>query len=96
MRTVVADRYQGKRFSRPNDLVVRSDGSIYFTDMPGATTIKEIDFNGVLLVKEERAVPLRTARKHSCVKQSAPTRKMVAAILAIYTGAPLTRRTSRG
>lgn len=30
--TVLADRYQGKRFNSPNDVVVRSDGSIWFTD----------------------------------------------------------------
>ena len=30
--TVVADSYQGKRLNRPNDLVVKSDGAIYFTD----------------------------------------------------------------
>jgi len=30
--TVVADRYQGKRFNSPNDVVVSSDGSIWFTD----------------------------------------------------------------
>ena len=30
--TVIADRYQGKRFNSPNDVVVRSDGSIWFTD----------------------------------------------------------------
>jgi gluconolactonase len=30
--TVVADRYQGKRLNRPNDVVIKSDGSIYFTD----------------------------------------------------------------
>lgn len=29
---VLADRYQGGRFSRPNDVVCRSDGSIFFTD----------------------------------------------------------------
>ena len=28
----LADRYEGKRFNSPNDLVVKSDGSIYFTD----------------------------------------------------------------
>lgn len=28
----LADRYQGKRLNSPNDLVVKSDGSIYFTD----------------------------------------------------------------
>ncbi len=30
--TVLADRYQGKRFNSPNDVVVKSDGSIWFTD----------------------------------------------------------------
>ncbi|MHB2167880.1 SMP-30/gluconolactonase/LRE family protein [Alsobacter sp. R-9] len=30
--TVVADRYKGKRFNSPNDVVVKSDGSIWFTD----------------------------------------------------------------
>ncbi len=30
--TVVADRYQGKRLNSPNDVVVKSDGSIWFTD----------------------------------------------------------------
>jgi gluconolactonase len=30
--TVIANRYQGKRLNRPNDVVVKSDGAIYFTD----------------------------------------------------------------
>jgi gluconolactonase len=30
--TVIADRFEGKRFNSPNDVVVRSDGSIWFTD----------------------------------------------------------------
>ena len=30
--TVLADRYQGKRFNSPNDVVVRADQSIWFTD----------------------------------------------------------------
>ena len=30
--TVLADSYQGKRLNSPNDVVVRSDGSIWFTD----------------------------------------------------------------
>src|SRR6202789_3735639 len=32
--TVLADRWQGKRFNSPNDVVVKSDDSIWFTD-PG-------------------------------------------------------------
>ena len=35
--TVVANSFQGKRLLRPNDAIVRSDGTIYFTD-PGGTT----------------------------------------------------------
>ncbi|MGK7921152.1 MAG: SMP-30/gluconolactonase/LRE family protein [Trichodesmium sp.] len=30
----IVDEYQGKRLNSPNDLVVKSDGSIYFTDPP--------------------------------------------------------------
>src|SRR3712207_3757398 len=30
--TVIADRFAGKRFNSPNDVVVKSDGSIWFTD----------------------------------------------------------------
>jgi gluconolactonase len=33
-RTVLAEHYQGKRLNSPNDIVVKSDGSIYFTDPP--------------------------------------------------------------
>jgi YD repeat-containing protein len=30
--SVLADRFQGKRLNSPNDIVVKSDGAIYFTD----------------------------------------------------------------
>jgi gluconolactonase len=30
--TVIADRYRGRRLNSPNDVVVRSDGSVWFTD----------------------------------------------------------------
>ncbi|MFC1897747.1 SMP-30/gluconolactonase/LRE family protein [Chloroflexota bacterium] len=49
--SVLADCYQGRRLNSPNDVVVRSDGSIYFTDPPygldNFTAWKELDFNGV-------------------------------------------------
>ncbi|MCP4191168.1 MAG: SMP-30/gluconolactonase/LRE family protein [Planctomycetaceae bacterium] len=32
--TVIADRYKGKRLNSPNDIVCKSDGSIWFTDPP--------------------------------------------------------------
>lgn len=31
---IIADRYEGKRLNSPNDVVVRSDGSVWFTDPP--------------------------------------------------------------
>jgi gluconolactonase len=31
-RTILADRYDGKRLNSPNDVVVKSDGSTWFTD----------------------------------------------------------------
>jgi len=52
--TVLVDSYQGKRLNSPNDLVYRSDGSLYFTDPPyGLRTQndsdpeKELKVNGV-------------------------------------------------
>jgi gluconolactonase len=33
-KTILVDNYQGKRFNSPNDLVVKSDGTIWFTDPP--------------------------------------------------------------
>ena len=35
-RTVLAEQFEGKRLNSPNDIVVKSDGSIYFTDPPYA------------------------------------------------------------
>ena len=52
--TILADTYKGKQFNSPNDLVYRSDGSIYFTDPPyglrtqsDADPHKELKVNGV-------------------------------------------------
>jgi gluconolactonase len=49
--SVLAERYQGKRMNSPNDVVVKSDGSIYFTDpftlFGENAQPKELDFNGV-------------------------------------------------
>jgi gluconolactonase len=35
-RTALAERFEGKRLNSPNDIVVKSDGAIYFTDPPYA------------------------------------------------------------
>ncbi len=56
--TVLADRYQGKRFNSPNDLVYKSDGSVYFTDpffgLPkfAADPRKELPSQGVYRAKD--------------------------------------------
>jgi gluconolactonase len=41
--TVVANSFQGKRLLRPNDVVVKSDGSIYFTDPGGPLAPEQWD-----------------------------------------------------
>jgi gluconolactonase len=57
-RTVLADRYEGKRFGGPNDVVVKRDGAIYFTDTYGAFRLREkdprreLDFNAVYMWKD--------------------------------------------
>jgi gluconolactonase len=37
--TTIASRWQGKKFNSPNDIVVRSDGSVYWTDSAGGLVI---------------------------------------------------------
>ena len=41
--TVVANNFQGKRLLRPNDVIVKSDGSIYFTDPGGPLAPDQYD-----------------------------------------------------
>src|SRR5881409_2046058 len=55
---VLADKFEGKRLNSPNDLVYRSDGTLYFTDPPfGLPKFfndprKELPFSGVFAVKD--------------------------------------------
>lgn len=64
--SVVADRYAGKRFNSPNDLVYKSNGDLYFTDPPfGLPKVlddaeKEIDFQGVYRLTEDGKLTLLT------------------------------------
>jgi gluconolactonase len=51
--TVIANSFQGRRLNRPNDVVVKSDGSIYFTDpwtSPAAPEQWDLTFSGVYRV----------------------------------------------
>ena len=51
--TVVADNFEGTKFNHPNDVVVKSDGTIYFTD-PGAPDPElDMDFCGVYRVSPD-------------------------------------------
>lgn len=49
VRTALVDAYQNQAFNSPNDLVVRDDGVIYFTDPPYGlgNRPREISFNGL-------------------------------------------------
>jgi gluconolactonase len=64
--SVIADRWEGKRFDSPNDVVRHSSGAFYFTDPPyglekgGDPATREIDFRGVYRVAPDGKVTLVT------------------------------------
>ena len=68
-RTVLADRYQGKRLNSPNDLVFGSDGSVYFTDPPfglegmADSPLKELSFSGVYRLRSNGELQLLTGEQ---------------------------------
>jgi gluconolactonase len=54
--TVIANNYQGRPLNKPNDVVVKSDGSIYFTDpwnIPDLPQPWDLDYNGVFRVSPD-------------------------------------------
>ena len=59
-RTILAERFEGKRLNSPNDLVFRSDGALYFTDPSGGGRFgtwdvkKELPYQGVFLLKDAK------------------------------------------
>ena len=61
--TILADSYQGKKLNSPNDLVYKSDGSLYFTDPPyGLQTQGDDDPQKALKVNGVYRLP--GARQH--------------------------------
>lgn len=56
--TTLVDRFEGKRLNAPNDLVYRSDGTLFFTDPPYGLPAgdddpaKELAFNGVFRLRD--------------------------------------------
>jgi gluconolactonase len=63
-RAVLADSYDGKRFNGTNDLVVKKDGTIYFTDMFGSLRLGDKDpamglpYQAVYMVKDGKVTRL--------------------------------------
>ena len=51
--TVVANNYRTARLNRPNDAVVKSDGTIYFTDPATLNIVSELDYFGVYRVSAD-------------------------------------------
>jgi len=58
----IADRFEGKRFNSPNDLVIAKSGVVYFTDPPyglkKGTDQPELDFHGIFAVDASGKVSL--------------------------------------
>ena len=52
-RTILADRFEGKRLNSPNDIDIALDGTLYFTDPSHGldgnedSPLRELDYNGV-------------------------------------------------
>lgn len=63
-RTVLADRFAGKRLNSPNDLAIAKSGDLYFTDPPYAleglekSPLKELAFSGVFKLSPGGALKL--------------------------------------
>ena len=53
--TILASSYQGKRLNSPNDIVVKRDGSIYFTDPPYGInpSLQELPFQAVFRISSD-------------------------------------------
>src|SRR5258708_1830709 len=60
-RTVLADRFEGRQFNGPNDVIVKRNGTIYFTDTYGGLRPREkdprkgLDFHGLYMIKSGTA-----------------------------------------
>ena len=57
---VLADKWEGKRLNAPNDIVVRHDGNVYFTDpaFGNQTDTRELDFYGIYRLPPKGAIEL--------------------------------------
>lgn len=64
--TTLASQYKGKKFNSPNDLAIKSNGDIYFTDPPYGLEkrmddpLKEIPYQGVYKISKNGIITLLT------------------------------------
>lgn len=64
--TILSDNYDGKKLNSPNDVVLKKDGTVYFTDPPYGLgkyyddPKKELPHEGVYMVKDEKTILLST------------------------------------
>ena len=68
--TVLMDRFEGKRLNSPNDIVVKSDDSIWFTDM-NAGTDRQLERRGRRAGTAAAGLPHR--RQDRAGRRSSPT-----------------------
>ncbi len=76
--TILADTFQGKRLNSPNDLVYKSDGSLYFTDPPyGLRTQQDNDPEKQLKVNGVYRIPHALQQKPGSAPSSAALQQLV-------------------
>jgi gluconolactonase len=65
-RVVLADSYEGKRFNGPNDVIVKNDGTIYFSDMWAGLRrgekdpLKGLDYSALFMIKDGKVSRVTT------------------------------------
>ena len=91
--TVLADGYEGRRLNSPNDLVYRSDGTLFFTDPPfGLPGVfddpdKELAFSGVFAARDGEVTLVTDELRGRTASRSRPT----SATSTSATGTPSAR-----
>lgn len=64
--TILSDNYMGKKLNSPNDVVLKNDGTVYFTDPPYGLgkfyndPKKELSHHGVYMIKDGKTILLTT------------------------------------
>ena len=104
--TVIANSFGGKRLLRPNDVIVKSDGSIYFTDPGGTARARSVGRDGLGrlsrlarsrhdVARRPRHDAARTVSPSRRTRASSTSRTRAAAMSAPTTCSRTARRSSR-